>query len=146
MIHKSKGFTLVEIMIVVAIIGILIAIAIPSFFRAREVSRSRACQSNLVQIDGAKQQYGTENNVAFDHGVTWAELTEAPEDAPEGHVYLRNIPVCPVAGDTPGYELGNLNEMPSCDVDGTDQYSATGTYPHVHPSLIGEGDGDEPTT
>ncbi len=137
MIHKSKGFTLVEIMIVVAIIGILIAIAIPSFFRAREVSRARACQSNLVQIDGAKQQFGTENNVAYNHGVTWDELTEAPADAPEGHVYLRNVPVCPVGGTAEPYVLGALDEMPECPMAGEqDEYAADGRYPHVHPSEI----------
>ena len=55
-----KGFTLVEIMIVVAIIGIIIAIAVPAFLRARENSRGRACQENLAKIDGSKEQYGLE--------------------------------------------------------------------------------------
>lgn len=55
--RTAKGFTLVEIMIVVAIIGIIIAIAVPAFLRARENSRGRACQENLSKIDGAKEQY-----------------------------------------------------------------------------------------
>ncbi len=61
-----KGFTLVEIMIVVAIIGIIIAIAVPAFLRARENSRATACQENLTKIDGAKEQYALEFKYAND--------------------------------------------------------------------------------
>ena len=54
---KATGFTLVEIMIVVLIIGILLAIAIPNFVAARESSRAKACVGNLKQIDSATQQW-----------------------------------------------------------------------------------------
>jgi prepilin-type N-terminal cleavage/methylation domain-containing protein len=62
-VNKSKkhGFTLVEIMIVVAIIGLLAAIAIPNFVRARTTSQMNACINNLRQIDGAKQQWALEH-------------------------------------------------------------------------------------
>ena len=59
---SNKGFTLVEIMIVVAIIGLLAAIAIPNFVRARTTSQMNACINNLRQIDGAKQQWALETN------------------------------------------------------------------------------------
>ena len=60
---KKSGFTLVEIMIVVAIIGLLAAIAIPNFVHARTTSQMNACINNLRQIDGAKQQWALENKV-----------------------------------------------------------------------------------
>ena len=58
------AFTLVEILIVVAIIGLLAAIAIPNFVRARATTQANACINNLQQIDNAGQEYAIENNKA----------------------------------------------------------------------------------
>jgi prepilin-type N-terminal cleavage/methylation domain-containing protein len=59
--NRKSGFTLVEIMIVVAIIGLLAAIAIPNFVKARGTAQKNACINNLRQIDGAKEQWALEN-------------------------------------------------------------------------------------
>src|SRR5258707_605656 len=58
---RKAGFTLVEIMIVVAIIGLLAAIAIPNFIKARATSQANACINNLRQIDGAINNWALEN-------------------------------------------------------------------------------------
>jgi len=71
---KEKGFTLVEIMIVVAIIGLLAAIAIPNFVKARDKARTNANTANLKQIEGAIQVWAIDNEKAGTATVTWGDI------------------------------------------------------------------------
>ena len=89
---RKAGFTLVEIMIVVAIIGLLAAIAIPNFVKARESAQAKSCVNNLRQIDGAVDQYALENGLATGDAVTEAQFT----------TFLKATPTCPIGSTAYG--------------------------------------------
>ena len=111
----QSAFTLVEIMIVVAIIGLLAAIAVPNFVRARSTSQTNACINNLRQIDGAKQEWALETRQSETAVPTHADLD----------VYLRrsataDYVACPSGGNTAtfstSYTLNSVTNAPVCNV------------------------------
>ena len=109
----KAGFTLVEIMIVVGLIGLLAAIAVPAFQRSRESARQNACINNLRLIQDAKEQWVLIANVA--NGV--------PADVDAINDYLRAPPICPSGGT---YNYGSATELPTCD-------GGTVEFPHLLP-------------
>ena len=104
--RRERGFTLVEIMIVVLIIGILLAIAVPSFMNARERSRANACRANLRQIQAAKEQWAMATNQGPTATPRWDNLV--PD-------FIQQQPSCPSGGT---YTIGNMSTNPTCNVAG----------------------------
>jgi prepilin-type N-terminal cleavage/methylation domain-containing protein len=113
---RKSGFTLVEIMIVVAIIGLLAAIAIPNFMRARQTSQTNACINNLRIIDAAKQQWGLETG----------QVVSATPASSNIIVYMGRsgtaMPVCPLG--TSAYSINALSVIPQCAYYSTNTHRA----------------------
>jgi prepilin-type N-terminal cleavage/methylation domain-containing protein len=104
--HK-KGFTLVEIMIVVAIIGLLAAIAIPNFIRARATSQCNACINNLRQIDAAINEWALETGKSNGATVT-------NPDTVSGYIKLNSagsVPGCPASGTYTTTSVGSTPQV-----------------------------------
>jgi prepilin-type N-terminal cleavage/methylation domain-containing protein len=108
---NKQGFTLVEIMIVVAIIGLLAAIAIPNFVRARTQSQKNACINNLRQIDSATQTWALETKQSGGATVSFTDIQP----------YLKNAVTCPAAGASAtfasSYTLNTVTNKPVCQID-----------------------------
>jgi prepilin-type N-terminal cleavage/methylation domain-containing protein len=117
-IHGRGGFTLVEIMIVVAIIGLLAAIAIPNFVKARNTAQTNACINNLRQIDSAMQQWaletGADDNTPVRSSI-WEYIKNGQPRCPVGNTpyalpaSVTTAPACPNVGKLPLHKLGGPN-------------------------------------
>ena len=105
---NRSGFTLVEIMIVVALVGLLATIATPTWVRARTRAQTNTCINNLRQIDGAKQQWSLERKQGPTALPQFSDISG----------YLKRTVLCPAAGagatfDT-SYEMNDVGTKPTC--------------------------------
>jgi prepilin-type N-terminal cleavage/methylation domain-containing protein len=109
---NGAGFTLIEIMIVVAIIGLLAAIAIPNYLNAREKSQAIACIGNLKQIDGAAMQFALEQHKKTGDSIQFpSDLTPYIKLNATG-----SLPPCPSGGT---YSDNTVGGQPACSLGNT---------------------------
>ena len=106
--RQSRGFTLVEIMNVVAILRILVSLALPNFMKTRAQAQKQTCIENLSQIESAKQIWGVE---------TGKKEGDVPDktDLIGPSLYIKKMPVCPGGGD---YNFEAIGRNASCIIGG----------------------------
>jgi prepilin-type N-terminal cleavage/methylation domain-containing protein len=113
---KKQGFTLVEIMIVVAIIGLLAAIAIPNFVKARTTSQQNACINNLRLVDAAKQQWALEQKKQTTDAPAASGTDLQPYLGRGVNGELPSCPVDPANGFQTSYTVNTVGTPPTCNI------------------------------
>ncbi len=105
--RAQRGFTLIEIMITVAIMGVVLSIAVPSGMKAAEKSRKTMCMSNLRQINIAKETWALMDNRQTGEPVVVNEINE----------FIKKPPKCPAGGI---YTYGAVGTNPTCSLGASD--------------------------
>ncbi|HEQ60126.1 MAG TPA: type II secretion system protein [Firmicutes bacterium] len=112
--NQKTGFTLVEIMIVVAVIGLIAAIAMLNFIRARETSQATLCSQSLERLDGAKVLAAFEFNLG-DLDVPTDDQLIPFFSAPFGTAVDGSSDLCPAGGT---YSVNDVASPPTCSLAG----------------------------
>ena len=105
-ISEGKGFTIVEIMIVIAVIGIIAALAVPYYMTSRDKAWKMVCIANLKHIYDAKSIWALTEGKTSESVPVWDDLV--PE-------YLQSQPSCGAGGI---YDIKQVDEYPTCTVEG----------------------------
>ena len=106
--NDQAGFTLLEILIVVGILALIVALAIPNFLKARTSARMQLCIENLSQIESAKQLWGVELGKKDGDAVREADLVGSD-------LYLKKTPLCPAGGS---YDYKTIGATATCNIPG----------------------------
>jgi len=115
-ITSRKAFTMVEIMVVMAVVGLLSSIAIPNFVKAGHSAKKQACIANMKRIEEAKVFW------ALSGGVGTPEMDDLVPD------YIKKTPVCPEGGN---YTVNDIDTCATCSLSGD-------PYFHLFPVASGE--------
>ena len=99
---NKRGFTLVEIMMVIAIVAGLAVVAIPNYIRIRRIAHQNACIHNLKTVDAAKDMWALMDGRTSSEVPAWGDLITE---------YIKKTPVCPSAGT---YTVNAVDTYPDC--------------------------------
>lgn len=110
---RGRGFTLIEILVVVAILALLVALVLPNLFRARATAARNICIGNMMQLEAAKQRWAINEGKGSDDVPTFDDIV-GPED------YLKEIPICPSSGS---YSINTVATSPTCSLGASDGHT-----------------------
>ncbi|MGB2961753.1 MAG: prepilin-type N-terminal cleavage/methylation domain-containing protein [Candidatus Omnitrophota bacterium] len=103
---KNRGFTLVEIIVIISIIALIAAVAINGLYKGKQVNARNVCIANLRLIDRVKSLWAIREEKGPEDEPEWSDLVP---------VYFKKTPVCPEGGK---YTIGSIDKKPACTVKG----------------------------